>query len=72
MQCYLKDRMQIVKVSDVNSDERNVTIAVPQRSILCPLLFVIYVHNRLTVINKESIVQIQVTLSFLVLIKHGT
>ena len=42
---YLSDRKQYVSVNGANSDYLSVTCGVPKGSVLCPLLFLIYIND---------------------------
>jgi hypothetical protein len=50
---YLSDRQQLVDVSGTFSSRERVTCSVPQRSILGPLLFLIYLNDMQAVVKNK-------------------
>ena len=42
---YLSDREQHVEINQIKSNSLPITTGVPQRSILDPLLFLVYINN---------------------------
>ena len=43
--CYLSNRKQTVKIGQCISNFQTIACGVPQRSVLCPLLYLIYVND---------------------------
>ena len=54
---YLGNRQQSVKIGNVTSSSTDITYGVPQRSILGPILFLIYVNDMCNVNFSCSLVQ---------------
>ena len=52
---YLSDREQFVSIQNKKSGVRNVSVGVPQGSILGPLLFTILINNLPRAVNKASV-----------------
>ena len=52
---YLSDRKQCVKISDCKSEYKEITIGVPQGTILGPLFFILYVNDLLIDMQNETI-----------------
>ena len=52
---YLSDREQFVSIQNKNSGVRNVSVGVPQGSILGPLLFTILINNLPRAVNNASV-----------------
>ena len=42
---YLSGRTQITVINNVSSGSREITCSIPQGSILCPLLFLLYIND---------------------------
>ena len=49
---YLKNRKQTTKVGSMFSESPSIIFGTPQGSVLCPLLFILYVCD-LFIVNKE-------------------
>lgn len=52
---YLKNRKQAVKINGTLSEDKTVSIGVPQGTILGPLLFIIYINDLLSLLPGKSI-----------------
>ena len=50
---FLNDRVQRVAVDDKASDEATVTSGVPQGSVLCPILFLVFINDMPECINSK-------------------
>ena len=55
LKSYLSDREQFVSIQNKKSDTRNVSVGVPQGSILGPLLFTILINNLPKAVNNASV-----------------
>ena len=42
---YLENRQQCMSIDKCKSDVRNISCGVPQGSILCPTIFILYVND---------------------------
>ena len=58
MKSYIYDRSQLVKIGDVHSAVRKLKSGVPQRSILGPILCLIYINDMSSFIQNSSIVDL--------------
>ena len=54
---YLRDKVQSVKIGDCISTPRKVSFGVPQRSILGPISFLIYINDMSQVLRKYFFIQ---------------
>ena len=55
MKSYLLDRQQKVRLQNESSDCGEITTGVPQRTILGPLLFILYINDLLRYMPKDNI-----------------
>ena len=49
---YLTNRQQFVVLNDITSEYKSITCGVPQRSVLGPLLFLLYINN---IVNSSEL-----------------
>ena len=60
---YLSNRKQKVRINNHNSEYQNIITVVPQGTILGPLLFILYINDLLTDMDKETIISYTVIIS---------
>ena len=58
---YLSNRKCIISMENANSDKASITCLVPQGSMLCPLLFLVYVHDMPQAVDSELLLYVNDT-----------
>ena len=58
---YLSNRKCIISMENANSDKASITCLVPQGSMLCPLLFLVYVNDMPQAVDSELLLYVNDT-----------